>query len=153
MPPKLMIDDYVFDALKGCDVSKEILMKSLVGFHTGCDTISAFAGKGKVKPLKLMLNNTILYVQSFAQLGENTDISQTTLQTIKSFVCHMYGWKGFDSVDEIRYRMYCQSGGKIACQQLPPCTDVLELHVMRANYQACIWRERAWCNTKMTLIR
>ena len=99
----LPVADYVFDALKGCDVSKEILMKSIVGFHsyTGCDTIS------KVKPLKLMLNNTI-YEQTFAQLGENTDVSETTLQTIKSFVCHMYGWKGFDSVDEIRYRMYCQ---------------------------------------------
>ena len=87
-----------------------------------------------------MLKDTI-YVQTFSQLGENTDVSQTTLQTIKPFVCHMYGWNGFDSVDEIRYRMYCKSGGKIACQQLPPCTDVLELYVMWANYQARIWRK------------
>ena len=53
----------------------------------------------------------------------------------------MYGWKGYDSVDEIRYRMYCQSGGKISCEHLPPCAEVLELHAMRANYQPRIWRE------------
>ena len=53
----------------------------------------------------------------------------------------MYGCKEIDSVDELRYRMYCQSAGKIACENLPPCNDTLDLHVMRANYQARIWRE------------
>ena len=45
------VADYIFDTLKRCDVSKEVLMESLIGFHsfTGCDTISAFAGRGKVK--------------------------------------------------------------------------------------------------------
>ena len=55
------------------------------------------------------------------------------------FVCHMYGWKGYDSVDEIRYHMYCQRGRKISCQHLPSCAKALELHAMRANYQARIW--------------
>ena len=34
-------------------------MKSLIGFHsfTGCNTINAFAGRGKVKPIKLMLKD------------------------------------------------------------------------------------------------
>jgi hypothetical protein len=136
------VADYIFDTLKGCDVTREALMKSLIGFHsfTGCDTISAFAGRGKVKPLKLMLNNAT-YVQAFAQLGEQREVYLAELQAIKSFVCSMYGWKGIDSVDELRYRMYCQSDGKIACENLPPCTDTLDLHVMRANHQARIWRE------------
>ena len=45
-------------------------MKSLIGFHifTGCDTTSAFAGRGKVNPLKLILNGA-RYVQALAQLG------------------------------------------------------------------------------------
>ena len=136
------VADHVYESLNSCEVSKEILMKSLVGFHsfTGCDTISAFAGRGKIKPLKLMVRD-VRYVEAFDQLGEHTEITGNLLQTIKAFVCHMYGWKSSDSVDEIRYRMYCQRGGKIPCEQLPPCTDVLELHVMRANYQARIWRE------------
>ena len=28
-----------------------------------------------------------------------------------------------------------------SCEHLPPCAEVLELHAMRANYQARIWRE------------
>lgn len=133
------VANHLFESLKNCDVSKELLMKSLVGFHsfTGCDTVSAFAGRGKIKPLKVMLTDP-KYVQAFADLGG--DITETTLKTIKSYVSHMYGWKEID-VNEVRYRMYCRSGGKIACEQLPPCTDVLELHIMRANYQARIWRE------------
>ena len=50
-------------------------MKSLIGFHhTGCDAISVFAGREKVKPLKLMLRYTG-YVKEFAQLGEQIGIS------------------------------------------------------------------------------
>ena len=72
---------------------------------------------------------------------DNTQINYVELQTIRSFVCHIYGCKGNNSVDELRYRMYCQSAGKIACDHLPPCSDALDLHIMRANYQAKIWRE------------
>ena len=59
-----------------CLLSKEILMKSLIDFHsfTGCDTISAFTGRVKVKPLKLMLRDT-RFVETFAQLGEQIGIS------------------------------------------------------------------------------
>ena len=129
------VAEYIFNTLKGCVVSKEVLMKSLIGFHsfTGCDTTSAFAGRGKVKPLKLMLNDA-RYVQAFAQLGQHTKINYVELQTIKSFVCHMYGCKGNNLVDELHYRMYCQSAGKIACDHLPPCSDFFDLQIMRANY-------------------
>ena len=39
--------------------NSKILSKSLLSFHafTGCDTVSAFVGKGKLKPLKVMLKN------------------------------------------------------------------------------------------------
>ena len=60
---------------------------------------------------------------------------------LNRFVCHMYGWKGKDSVNNIRYWMYCQSGAKIASEKLPPCEDVLQLHILRANYHAFIWRQ------------
>ena len=137
------VAEYIFNTLKGCDVSKEVLMKSLIGFHsfTGCHTTSAFAGRGKVNPLKLILNDA-RYVQAFAQLGQQTEINYAELQTIRSFVCHMYGCKGNNLVDKLRYRMYCQNAGKIACDHLPPCSDALDLHIMGANYQAKIWRER-----------
>ena len=131
------VADYIFDTLKQCDVSKEALMESLIGFHsfTGCDTISAFTGRGKVKPLKLILNDAS-YVHAFSQLGNQTQV--VDLQKIKSFVCHMYGCKGDVSVDELHSKLYCKNAGKIACDQLPTCTDVLQPHLMRTNYQARI---------------
>ena len=68
--------DYILKSLNSCEISKEILIKSLVGFHNfaQCDAISAFAGRGKVESLKLMLRGT-RYVEAFAQLREQTEIS------------------------------------------------------------------------------
>ena len=133
----IKVADYIFDMMS-CEVSREVLIESLIGFRsfTGWDTISAFAGRGKVK---LMLNDAS-YVYAFSQPGNQTEVFD--LQKIKSFVCHMYGCKGDVSVDELSYKLYCENAGKIACDQLPPCTDELELHLMRTNYQARIWRER-----------
>ena len=61
-------------------------MKSVIGFHgfTECDAISAFAGRGKVKPLKLVRD--IRYVEAFAQLRKQTGIKQT-LVTSNQFIC------------------------------------------------------------------
>ena len=52
--------------------SKQLFLESLVGFHsfTGCDTVSAFAGKGKVKPFKLMITSK-KNVDIFGRLGRN----------------------------------------------------------------------------------
>ena len=38
-------------------------LKSLIGLHTitGCDTVSAFAGKGKAKVLKLLMKSRTLH--------------------------------------------------------------------------------------------
>ena len=125
-----------------CEFSKESFMKSLIGFHsfTGCDTVSSFSGKGKIKPLKIMVGDP-KYINAFSRLGECTVISKDLFQIIETFVCQMYGWKKSDSVNDIIYQIFCQSGGKIPCEQLPPCENILKLHILRANYQAFIWRE------------
>ena len=52
-------------------------------------------------------------------------------------VCHIYGWKEND-IDNVRYGMYCESGGKISCDALFPCNDALKLHISKANYKAYI---------------
>ena len=124
-----------------CKVSMEMLMKSLIGIHsfTGCDTVSAFNGRGKVKPLNFMVKN-VIYIEAFAEIGTSHQISDSLMKIIEKFVCGMYGGK-IDSVDEMRYHLYCKSGGKLGCEYLPPCRDVLILHTKRANYQAMIWRQ------------
>ena len=37
-------------------------------------------------------------------------------------------------------RLFCAKQGKIDSNQLPPCTDCLRMHSLRANYQAAVWR-------------
>ena len=47
----------------------QLVSNTLLGWHafTGCDTVSAFSGEGKVKPLKLMKNEK--YISTFAATG------------------------------------------------------------------------------------
>ena len=123
-----------------CESPKESLLSALVGFHnfTGCDRVSAFAGQGKIKPLMLMMKSKD-YVKMFASFGSGIETDDSLINWLSRFACHMYGWKGKDSVNNIRCRMYCQSGAKIACEKLPSCEDLLQLHILRANYHAFIW--------------
>ena len=91
-----------------------------------------------MKPIHLMLKDE-KYIKIFCRLGENTSISAERLHSLTEFVCHK--WKEYDSIDGIRYCMYCQSGGKISCEHLPSHVEVLVLYAMTANYQARIWTE------------
>ena len=109
-----------------CESPKESLLSALVGFHsfTGCNTVSAFDGQGKIKPLMLMMKSED-YVEMFESFGSGIEMDDSLINWLNS----------------IRYWMYCPSGAKIACEKLPPCEDVLQLHVLRSNYQAFILQQ------------
>ena len=51
--------------------------RGLIGMHafTGCDTVSAFAGRGKAKVLKLLVSN-VENQDIFLKLGQEWDLSQ-----------------------------------------------------------------------------
>ena len=80
--------------------------KVLLGLHgfTGCDTISAFSGKGKAKPLQSMLKN-VPYVNLFASIGEEAELSEDLFLMVKQFTCELYGHKE-ENTDIARYRLY-----------------------------------------------
>ena len=124
-----------------CNVDRELMMKSLIGYHcfTGCDTVSSFASRGKIKPLNLMIKNQE-YIECFSEIGVQSDVSSDLMDGIERFVSHMYGGRGCEA-NELRYQLYCKSRGRIGCENLPPCRNVLLLHTRRANYQAHIWRD------------
>ena len=114
--------------------------ESLLGFHcfTGCDTVSALCGKGKIKPLHIMRNN-LEYIMLFRSLGQSWDISQDVLKGLEKFVCNLIGSKIGD-VNEMRYKMYCTKKAELSCDILPPCFSSLKQHILRSNYQTKIWR-------------
>ena len=122
-----------------CGSRKESLLGVLVGFHsfTGYDAVSAFNVWGKIKPQMLMMKSKD-YIGMLASFRSGIEMDDLLISWLNRFVYHMYSWKGKDSVKNIRYQMNCQSGAKIACEKLPTCEDVLQLHILRANYQAFI---------------
>ena len=70
------------------------LRDALLGLHafTGCDTTSCFAGKGKVKPLKIIRNDDHL-TEVFSRLGTDENISVEDQHSLEHFVCRLYGKK------------------------------------------------------------
>lgn len=109
------------------------LCEALVSLHTftGCDSVSAFAAKGKVRPFKTMCTNDS-YIDSFQQLGSSWTVSDDLMLRMEKFVCHMYGYKQPNLVNDLRYKMHCSKDGKINAD--------LHQHILRANYQSRIWR-------------
>ena len=124
--------------------TKNQVMKVLLGFHcfTGCDTVSSFAGRGKLKPLKLLFKNSES-IDAFSSLGEDIELDEKTAKKLERFASHMYGKKPTFSIsiNDLRYNIYYQKGGKASFDLLPPCHNVLTQHSMRASYQTYIWRQ------------
>jgi len=120
---------------------------ALVGLHvfSGCDTVSAFAGRGKMGALKQMKSDKT-YQEAFSQLGHSWEVSTELFQKLQEVTCHMYvPSTNTTKVNELRHQLFCARRGEIESSQLPPCEDCLFMHVLRANYQAAIWRRCLQC--------
>ena len=118
------------------------ICQALIGLHayTGCDTVSAFAGKGKLPALKLLRTNKDAY-DTCVELGMDWDVSEQLMDKLEKFTCLIYGPKsGKTHVNDLRYHLFCAKKGDIESHQLPPCRDCLVKHAQRAAYQAAIWK-------------
>ncbi|KAL8567345.1 hypothetical protein ACOMHN_001733 [Nucella lapillus] len=97
--------------------------KALIGMHayTGCDTVSAFAGKGKLNALKILKGDEDVK-QAFLELGESWELTSELFQHLERFTCIWYSKQGPSDVNVLRYHMYCakddptQSGWKVENQ-------------------------------------
>ncbi|GFO00746.1 hypothetical protein PoB_002725100 [Plakobranchus ocellatus] len=80
------------------------LRDAIIGLHafTGCDSTSCFAGKGKLKALK-MLEGDQDHQDTFSRIGTLETISGQDMQVIETFVCQLYGKPSHTSVDKVRY--------------------------------------------------
>ena len=116
--------------------------RALVGMHayTGCDSVSAFAGKGNAGALKLLYN--IREIQEMVnELGCEWRLYQCLVDRLEAFTCLLYAPKSSShTVNALRYDLFCAKKGEVESHQLPPCIDCLQKHAHRANYQAAIWR-------------
>ena len=116
--------------------------RSLPGFHafSGCDTVSAFAGRGKVAGYRIVTRNAE-FQEMFHQLGMEWNLSDDLYRSLQKFTCTMYcSTPGTSNINELRYRLFCLKRGDVESNQLPPCNDTLRKHALRASYQAAVWR-------------
>ena len=130
------------------DISKigqslgENTCKALQGMHafTGCDSVSAFSGRGKVSALKLVMKGGRLQ-KAMAGLGKTWTLSEELFTLLQEFTCKMYASQTtLCNVNDLRYQLFRIKKGDVDSSQLPPCKDTLMLHAKRANYQACVWK-------------
>ena len=131
------------------------LCKCLIGMHafTGCDTVSAFAGRGEITDLRLVKQHTS-YQEMFKQLCMEWVLSGMLFQSLQAFTCKLYcSQPGTDNINELRYRLFCTRKSNIDSTLLLPCVDCLLKHASRANFQAAIWkRSRQSCQGAPTPI-
>ena len=106
----------------------ELAARSILSLHafTGCNNTSAFCGKGKVKPLNILLKSSH-YMNTFANIGVDASLGDDALNVLQQFVCDLYGHKG-DNTNTLSYRLYSSKQGRLEAKNIPPCLDSLKLH-------------------------
>lgn len=133
---------HLIDINKICAAVGPDVCKALIGMHsfTGCDTVSAFAGKGKLRVLEILKKNSSVR-ETLTELGNSWAVSPELHTKLEEAVCLLYAPKpATTNVNLLRYHLFCARKGEIESHQLPPCKDSLKKHVQRANFQAAIWK-------------
>ena len=116
------------------------MCRCLPGLHafTGCSSVSAFAGKGKLTAPKLARQNPSIQ-ELFQRVGMAWEVSEELFMELQQFTCTMCApYSGTDDVNLLQYRLFCAKKGDIDSRLLPPCRDTLRKHCPRANNQAAV---------------
>lgn len=130
------------DITKLCQGLGDGVCNALIGMHTytGCDTVSAFSGRGKLRALKLIMRSELFH-KVFHELGQSWELSLDLFMKLQAFTCKLYtASTKTEDINTARHQLLCTQHGELESSQLPPCEDCLFMHAMCANYQAGIWR-------------
>ena len=126
-----------------CASLGELQSRALPVFHafSGCDTTSAFNGKGKKSAWQAWqvyedVTETFVYLAGHPFQLLNLDDDH--FQKFERLTVILYDKTSpLNSVNETRRELFCQRNR--AMDKLPPTKDALLQHVRRAVYQAGIW--------------
>ena len=102
--------------------------KCLIGLHayTGRDSVSAFAGKGKIRALKLVKRQKS-FQDLFEQLGMQWEVSSELFERLQEFTCKLYSSNpGTSDVNELRYRLFCARKATLIRTNFHPVLIVCE---------------------------
>ncbi|KAJ8688233.1 hypothetical protein QAD02_024028 [Eretmocerus hayati] len=106
----------------------------------GCDTTSAFYGKGKNSIVKLFKGNK--NIQDLAQcFNDPFDEKKVTENGIK-IICKLYDEKDETfNLNDLRYKLYIRktASKSFKLENLPPTNSVAEQHCLRVYLQVQLW--------------
>ena len=106
---------------------------------TGCDTTSSFHGHGKKSSFRLLMKNAENF-QVLATLGSGT-LSDEQEKVCMEFVGSLYGKSRCQSLNKLRAE---KSDKGIKAKKLPSTEYSFHQHVLRVEYQLCIWKMQMW---------
>ncbi|KAE8743752.1 hypothetical protein FOCC_FOCC009627 [Frankliniella occidentalis] len=121
--------------------AKEAIL--LVHAMTGCDTTSAFFGKGKKKLLDLAMAKPELS-NKMKELYKTTATEDTVAAVGEEIIIALYGGK-CQTLNELRPLLYKKTVGKqklddnFDFRSLPPTTDGAKYHSLRVYHQVQAW--------------
>ena len=129
----------ILDLKKVASHLGQSICSSLIGVHifTGCDSTSAFYGKGKKKHFDLACKHEA-FLSAFKDLGTSLDLRESTMKALEKFVCHMYGQHKANDVNDARYKVFCLGTTTPLEKTIP--TIALKEHCKHVNHQAAIWK-------------
>ena len=111
-------------------------------FHafTGCDTVSAFCGRGK----KTAWNTWKVYPEAIKAFEEfplmQAETSDMAMETLERFVVLLYDrTSDIMNVNDSRKHLFTQKTRSL--ENLPPTQEVLKQHIKRARYQSICWKK------------
>ena len=116
----------------------ENICDALIGLHafTGCDSVSAFVGKGNKTAFSLIKKHDHL-CNTMKDLGDSPEVNKDLFKACERYVCALYSGKGSD-VNKLPYSKFCAINAQ--SNRLPPTKDALKKHTLRANYPAAMWK-------------
>ena len=128
---------------------------ALLSLHafTGCDSTSAFKGRGKLRPLNILENNDE-YKEVFSQVGDEWSLTQEASDKLEAFTCAIYGKSRVKEVNMARFLKINELCSDKALEtmknmdmaSLALCKKTLEQHLKRVIHTVGTWKQSHLAN-------
>ena len=119
-------------------------------FHafTGCDTVSAFAGRGKKTAWETWKSFPEVNDAFTELIRMQSEVSRKSIKHLERFVVLMYDQTSeCMEVNDARKRLFTQKSRNL--ENIPPTQAALKQHIKRTCYQANGWNQALVLNPEM----